>query len=375
RAVTVLLADPAVHELTGTCQNPKATFKLSNAPQNDTYKQMFNRITAHNQRVQMLMNNLNIFRMSDPSQVSRIEQDLQAENNGYFGYLDSIAAKGGILAQVAGFYNFKPFMSDPSHSNYGNDLEYFKQTFMAGIDFNDPVVSAMPQVYEKARAFSANLVSRGVSADDIKSTLDRVLGGASEGTVGHSSVLSGFLGGLEQTKSDLYIDYGNKYIMAYGDDNKPFAGQVQSKISSMMRMRVGSPAPNIEQPTPEGKLVSLTSLQGQYVLVDFWASWCRPCRMENPNVKKAYDKYHKAGFEILGVSLDKSKDKWVQAIAQDGLPWKHVSDLGGWGSKPAQTYGVNSIPATVLVDKEGKIAARNLRGPALEKKLEEIFGF
>ena len=97
--------------------------------------------------------------------------------------------------------------------------------------------------------------------------------------------------------------------------------------------------------------------------------------MENPNVVKAYNKYKGSGFEILGVSLDKTKDKWVQAIAQDGLTWKHISDLGGWGSRPAQTYGVNSIPATFLLDREGKIMARNLRGPALENKLEEIFGF
>jgi peroxiredoxin len=92
-------------------------------------------------------------------------------------------------------------------------------------------------------------------------------------------------------------------------------------------------------------------------------------------VVAAYNKYHKAGFEIYGVSLDKEKQKWVDAIAQDGLIWKHVSDLGGWTNAAAQAYGVNSIPATVLLDKEGKIVARNLRGPALEAKLAEIFGF
>jgi Thioredoxin-like len=92
-------------------------------------------------------------------------------------------------------------------------------------------------------------------------------------------------------------------------------------------------------------------------------------------VVAAYNKYHSKGFEIYGVSLDKDKAKWLQAIQQDGLIWKHVSDLGGWGAKPAQDYGINSIPATVLLDKEGKIMARNLRGPALEQKLAEIFGF
>ncbi len=136
---------------------------------------------------------------------------------------------------------------------------------------------------------------------------------------------------------------------------------------------IGSEAPDFTQPTPEGKPVSLSSLRGKVVLIDFWASWCKPCRMENPNVKRVYEQYKGKGFEILGVSLDRDKGAWTGAIAQDGLPWKHVSDLGFWNNAAAQQYGVSSIPYTVLVDKDGKILGKNLRGPALEEKLAEVF--
>ncbi|MGB0165503.1 MAG: redoxin domain-containing protein [Luteibaculum sp.] len=138
-------------------------------------------------------------------------------------------------------------------------------------------------------------------------------------------------------------------------------------------LAAGKEAPEISLPTPAGKELKLSSLRGKYVLVDFWASWCKPCRMENPNVKKAYDKYHAKGFEIYSVSLDKNKTAWLNAIKADGMNWKHVSDLKFWGSEAAQAYGVNSIPFTLLLDKEGKIIAKNLRGEALHQKLEELF--
>ena len=120
--------------------------------------------------------------------------------------------------------------------------------------------------------------------------------------------------------------------------------------------------------------MNLSDLRGNIVLVDFWASWCRPCRAENPNVVRIYNKYKDQGFEIFGVSLDRSEDAWKQAIQQDGLTWHHVSDLKFWSSQAAQDYGINAIPYTVLLDQEGKVIAENLRGATLEGKLQEIFG-
>ncbi len=139
---------------------------------------------------------------------------------------------------------------------------------------------------------------------------------------------------------------------------------------------IGDQVPDITEKTPEGNEISLSSLRGNYVLLDFWAGWCRPCRMENPNLVKNYEKYHKKGFEIFQVSLDQKREMWLDAIKKDGLgKWKHVSDLGYWQSKHARAYNITSIPANFLLDPEGKVIAVNLRGQKLADKLAEIYGY
>jgi thiol-disulfide isomerase/thioredoxin len=171
---------------------------------------------------------------------------------------------------------------------------------------------------------------------------------------------------------DLYIATADKLKKEWPNYavTKPFI----EMVDKMKVTAIGQVSPEIEMPNPDGQVIKLSSLRGKYVLVDFWAKWCGPCRRENPNVVKAYQKYKDKGFEVFGVSLDRNREDWLQAIQEDGLTWTHVSDLKYFDSKAANDYNISAIPFSILLDPEGKIIAKNLRGASLDKKLEEVLG-
>ncbi|MFM8834591.1 MAG: peroxiredoxin family protein [Cytophagales bacterium] len=171
---------------------------------------------------------------------------------------------------------------------------------------------------------------------------------------------------------DLFISSAEKFKREW--PTYSYTKELSNQVEKLKVTAVGQIAPEISLANPSGEIVKLSSLRGKYVLIDFWAKWCGPCRRENPNVVKAYKRFKDKGFEVFGVSLDRSKEDWLKAIAEDGLTWTHVSDLKYFESQAAKDYNINAIPFSILLDKSGKIIAKNLRGAALDRKLEEVLG-
>jgi peroxiredoxin len=157
-----------------------------------------------------------------------------------------------------------------------------------------------------------------------------------------------------------------------------FLNRLNERKDIMSRVDYGKVAPDFTLKDPNGKKITLSSLRGNVVLVDFWASWCAPCRAENKHIIELYNKYHSKGFTVMAVSIDENKDQWVKAIENDKLPWKHVSSLVGWQCPVAKLFGLQhlmtGVPYSVLLDKEGRLCGYNLRGEELDNKLKDIFG-
>lgn len=174
---------------------------------------------------------------------------------------------------------------------------------------------------------------------------------------------------MQNSLKDLKARFPGNAFLAEMEKNSQ---QPPDQQSSGGESWVGKTVPDLVMPDPNGKQISISSFKGKFLLIDFWASWCGPCRMENPNVVKAYKEFKDKNFTILGVSLDKDKDSWKKAIKQDNLSWTHMSDLKYWNSQAVETFGFQGIPFNVLVDPSGKVIAESLRGEDLDAKLKQV---
>jgi thiol-disulfide isomerase/thioredoxin len=236
-------------------------------------------------------------------------------------------------------------------------------TLRAKVTANLMQLLTSPEFQESMTAETSRLQERlnNLITADPDSELTAYLLYAIEAAGGNASNLVDLLG--ENAKTTAYA----KALKIFNPEPA-----VDASVVDPLATPVGEIAPDFTLPTPGGETLSLHGVKAKLKLIDFWASWCAPCRGENPNVVKVYAEYHPKGLEIIGVSLDSDRAKWLKAIEDDHLAWKHGSDLQGWQAAPAQLYGVKAIPFTVLVDENNKVIALNLRGDALKAKIAEL---
>jgi thiol-disulfide isomerase/thioredoxin len=291
--------------------------------------------------------------------------------------LDSLKKANPLAARVLALDTYTSFQNAPKKAQFKSEIEYFASQYFQYVNFSDAEYNEMPVVFNAVRDFTSVLTMRelGLTRPQIKEYLNEAMKAIPAKSKTARYALTGAVSVFMTQQNPLIVEFGGRYISEFPNDDPNLLAQISQVIGTMKSSMTDVPAVDIAQTDTSNVVRKLSDLKGKVVLVDFWASWCGPCRRENPAVVALYNKYKSKGFEVFSVSLDQDRQKWIDAIAKDGLVWSnHVSDLRGWGNAAAQLYGVSSIPKTVLIDKNGIVTDHNLRGELLEKRLKEIFG-
>lgn len=301
---------------------------------------------------------------------SEITQQMNQLDEQKIALLDSLERVHPVLRKAMAL---RTYLTSPSiQDSFETEVAFFATTYFSQVDLTDSAYQTMPAVNENFQAYAGTLGSLTLPIETVTGYCDSLLSGLPVPGQTHKNAILGLAGGFNGKNDDAFSHYASAYLDLYPGDNPEFAGTLIKEIASKKALLIGAIAPDIKLPTPDGDSLAISDLRGQVVLLDFWASWCRPCRMENPRVKAMYEREKDKGFTILGVSLDRSEPAWIKAIEDDKLPWYHISDLKQWRSQASQMYKVSSIPHTVLLDREGRIVAKGLRGAALEAKVAEL---
>jgi peroxiredoxin len=351
----------------GSCGQLKQA-AISESSINDAYARMRSEMDEQYQRYATLSDDIEKIKNERVNREGRAAmRELDREKA---EWVSGLKEEEAILGRIASLNTYQSFYSADT-ARYANALEHYLATYFQFVDFSDPGFNTLSATYEAGRSFTNNIL-RALPADRLTEAVLEQTGRWPAGSRARFLARSGAFVNLLGAESPAAVPVGDSLIAEFADVFPRPVALIAQRTAALRTQLIGAPAPDFTGPTPAGDSLSLSDLRGKVVLIDFWASWCGPCRRENPNVVRTYDKYKDRGFEILGVSLDDNRKRWLKAIEDDGLTWPHLSDLKGWRSAYARIYGVTSIPQTVLVDREGNILARNLRGPDLERKLEEI---
>ncbi len=363
----LILGQEGTVEITGQCANLRSADIVS-SDINVAYESLKEEMEQLRRKSSILARK---YQMAQGEGSENIVAEMKALDEQKLALLNATQEKDPFLGKIVAINTYLSYQNNPR--GYDNELDYFANEFFRFVDFRDEAYNTLPWVFEAFKSYATTLSSVGLSEEVQREYFDGILLNFERGSGGHKLALSGLIGVLKEKRNGNFTYFAEQFIQAFEESDPGAAASMKAEVERARAFVIGGEAPDFTQKTPSGEGFSLSELRGKVVLVDFWASWCGPCRRENPNVVRLYQKYKDKGFEILGVSLDKTHGRWVQAIESDGLEWQHVSDLKGWANEVAQAYGVRSIPHTILLDPEGRILARNLRGEALENKLAELF--
>jgi peroxiredoxin len=356
--------------ISGSCRDLRSS-AVSNSPLNDGYASLKQQMNTFQQETRALGTQY-AQQARDPESAKPIAEKMAALDDRKLELLDSLRSSSPFLADILAI---NTYLSFPNYGrDFSNELDYFANMYFQQANLSDKSYNHIAYLHESFKNYTSTLASVNIPKQQFEQVIGNMLSRVPNGTRAHRYALGGILAALQSKNHPSFVTFGELMVSTYSGQDVPGIDNLQTNLTRMKSRMVGGEAPDFTQNDPDGNPIQLSDLRGKVVLLDFWASWCGPCRRENPNVVKLYEAYKDKGFEILGISLDKDKGRWLQAIEKDGLKWLHVSDLKGWKNEVGQLYGVSSIPHTVLLDAEGRIISQKLRGPALEQKVAEILG-
>jgi len=369
QVIPVILGQEDKVEITGNAES-MGTAVISNSKENDGYNNLKNIIGGLNNEMGEILRGLS---EGNPANQNQLVNQLAGLDAKKLRLLDSLKVVNPFQYRVMALNAYQSYQLNNKDNRYPDELSYFLNEFFAKVDFSDPGYNHLIWLYETFRTYVNVMVNAGVVENQVEYFIENIISKIPEGSHARMQCLGATIAVMQSLKHPLLAKYGKRFVTEYQDKAPDAAMEISEMLERTMRLMEGAKAPEFTQVSPEGTPVKLTDFKGKYVLLDFWASWCGPCRKENPNVVKLYNKYKTKGFEILGISLDQNRERWLQAIQADQLTWKHTSDLKGWSNEVSKLYEISAIPKTFLVDPNGMIIARDLRGAELERKLAEIF--
>lgn len=369
QVIPIILGQEDNVQISGNAENIGSAL-ISNSKENEGYNNLKIWIGNMNNEMGELMQAMGEGNAAKQSQIVNQIASLDARK---IRMLDSLQSVNKFQYRVMALNAYQSYFLNNKDNRYPDELSYFLNEFFSKVDFSDPGYNHLIWLYETFRTYVNVMVNAGVVDNQIEYFIENVLTKTPAGSHARLQCLGATIAVMQTQKHPLLAKYGKRFIAEFQEQSPEAAMEISELLERTMRLMEGASAPLFSQVSPEGVPINLSDFKGKYVLLDFWASWCGPCRKENPNVVKLYEKYNNKGFEILGISLDQNRERWLQAIQADKLTWKHTSDLKGWSNEVGKLYEISAIPKTFLIDPKGVIIARDLRGAALEQKLAEIF--